>query len=322
MLLLPVMVLSLLACVHFANKTYRTFLILYSARTLEIPEAGNIRAWMTIEYISKSYRIRVVILLGKLGLPPDTASSKTLRALSEEAGVEPLSYVQLVQKALAEISAKQVVNQSPEAQTDGWLEQLADDIFSALLVNGYPVLVIILFLGALGLPVPAGPLTAVAGTLAMQGEINWLLACALAVTASVSGDLGAYAAGRLLGPRFWDRWGHWVGYTKANRQRLDKLYQSWGGLTLILTRSLVAYIGAIASILAGAGRYHLDRFLAFSVIGRVIWTASYFGLGYAVGSDFEVASGFLGYLSMFLIMAAVSVGSGTLLLRIRRARAQ
>ncbi|MCK5445648.1 MAG: DedA family protein, partial [Rhodospirillaceae bacterium] len=181
------------------------------------------------------------------------------------------------------------------------------------------VLGIVLFLGALGLPVPAGPLMTVAGTLALQGEINWALACSLAVTTSVLGDLTGYAAGRILSPRFLDQWGHWVGYTKKNRQRLERLYENWGGLTLILTRSLVAYIGAIASILAGAGRYRLDLFLTYSVIGRLLWTASYFGLGYAVGSDFEIASGFLGYLSLLLISITVTFGSGTLLFRLRHA---
>ncbi|MFC1673775.1 DedA family protein [Pseudomonadota bacterium] len=319
-MLIPVMVLSLAASVYYSIKSYRTFQVLESARTLDIPEAGNIRAWMTVDYIATSYDAPVAELSRKLSLPPDTDPNKTLRTLSEEAGTDPLTYVQQMQQALADI----YVTQAPQPQATGpigWLEQLTEDFLSALLLYGYPVLGIVLFLGALGLPVPAGPLTAVAGTLALQGEINWVLACSLAVMASVLGDMAGYAAGRLLSPRFLDRWGHWVGYTRANRQRLERLYERWGGLTLILSRSLVAYIGAIASILAGAGRYRLDRFLIFSVIGRLLWTVSYFGIGYAVGSDFEVASGFLGYISLFLITFTVSIGAGGLFLRLRHAPA-
>ena len=316
MMLLPVMVLALIASAYYSIKTYRTFIVLQSARALDISEAGNIRAWMTVDYIATSYDTSVAELSRKLGLPPKTDPSETLRTLSEKAGTDPLAYVQQVQQTLAKIN----IAQAPPLETEplGWLKQLTEEILEALLLYGYPVLGLVLFLGALGLPVPAGPLTAVAGTLALQGEMDWVLASSLAVTVSVMGDLTGYGAGRLLSPRFLDRWGHWIGYTQANRQRLERLYKKWGGLTLILTRSLVAYIGAIASILAGAGRYRLDLFLTYSVIGRLLWTASYFGLGFAVGSDFETASGFLGYLSLLLISLTVTVGSGTLLVRLRR----
>ena len=320
-LLIPVMALSLALSAYYSIKTYRTFIVLQSARTLDVSETGSIRAWMTVDYIATSYNTSVAELSRKLGLPPKTDPSETLRTLSEKAGTDPLTYVQQVQQTLAKINAVQA---TPPLDTEplGWLEQLTEDILEALLIYGYPVLGFVLFLGALGLPVPAGPLTAVAGTLALQGEMDWVLASSLAVTVSVLGDLTGYGAGRLLSPRFLDRWGYWVGYTKTNRQRLERLYERWGGLTLILTRSLVAYIGAIASILAGAGRYRLGLFLAYSVIGRLLWTVSYFGLGYAVGSDFETASGFLGYLSLLLISLTVTVGCGILSFRLYRAQLQ
>ena len=320
-LLMPVMVLSLTASAYYSIKTYRAFVVLQSARTLDVSETGSVRGWMTLEYVAGTYNAPVSELANRLGLSAETTPRTTLGTLAENAGVSSLEYVQRVQKALAQLNPAQT---APPLQDEpvGWIEQLTDNILEAMLLYGYPVLGIVLFLGALGFPVPAGPLTAVAGTLALQGEMDWVLASSLAVTVSVLGDLTGYGAGRLLNHDFLDRWGHWIGYTQANRQRLLRLYDQWGGLTLILTRSLVAYIGAIASILAGAGRYRLDLFLAYSVIGRLLWTASYFGLGFAVGSDFEVASGFLGYLSLLLIALTVTVGSGALLFRLRQVPAR
>ncbi|MHA1598719.1 MAG: DedA family protein [Alphaproteobacteria bacterium] len=310
------MLLSLAASVTYFNKSYRSYNVLVSARTLDIPKAGNIRAWMTLDYIASSYGIAVADLGHRLGLAPETEPGTTLRSLSKTIDIDPLAYVLQVQKALAALN---IAEATPllETEPDGWIHQLTEDIYSALLAYGYPVLGLVLFLGALGLPVPAGPLTAVAGTLALQGEVDWAVACSLAVIVSVLGDMTGYGAGRLLNQGFLDRWGHWIGYTKANRKRLQRLFENWGALTLILTRSLVAHIGAVASILAGAGRYRMDRFLVFSVIGRSLWTASYFGLGFAVGSDFEVASGFLGYLSLFLITITITIGCGVMLTRLR-----
>jgi len=182
---------------------------------------------------------------------------------------------------------------------------------------GYRSLAVRLLLGALGLPGPAGRLTGIAGGLALQVVLHWAIACAIGVVASVLGDAIGFVGGRLLSPHFLDRWGHWVGYTRANRLRLEQLYRQWGGMTLILTRSLIAYIGVLASILAGAGRYPFVRFFIYSVVGRLIWTASYFGSGYGVGTDFEVASGFLGYVSLLLISLAIAFGAGTLWFRHR-----
>ena len=54
--------------------------------------------------------------------------------------------------------------------------------------------------------------------------------------------------------------------------------------------------------------------MVFTVIGRILWTSAYFGLGYAVGASLEAAAGFLANLSIFLISLAVLVTSGAVAL--------
>lgn len=312
---LAVMTVCLAASYHFANKAWRTYQVLETARTLDMPKAADIRAWMTLEFVAATHKTPLDALLDELALPPDTPPTQTLRTLAENEGVDPLALVQRIQSALAAAKAPPP-DAPPDAPTPtapgGWFGGLSDEILGAVLVYGYPVLAVVLFLGALGLPVPSGPLLAVVGALALQGEVNAASACILAVAASVSGDLAGYAIGRYLGGNALERWGRWIGYTKANKRRLDALYARWGGLTLILTRSLVAYISAIASLLAGTQRYSLKLFLAFSLVGRALWSGAYFGIGYLVGSDFDAASGFLGYLSLLLISGAIAAGSGTM----------
>lgn len=307
------LVIAVLVCLgasaYYANKTYRTFTVLQSARSLDVPEAGNLRAWMTFDYVATSYAIPAERLFKDLRLPAETDGAATLRSVADALKLDPLDFVQRVQDALSKSGAARAQSDASDAEP-GWLTQFSEGIFSALLIYGYPVLFIVLFLGALGLPVPAGPLTTVAGTLAASGDLDTAAVCFLAVVASILGDTGGYACGRLFKPEFLARWGRYIGYTQRNRDRLDTLYGNWGGLTLILTRSLVAYIGMIASLLAGAGRYPLGRFLIYSFIGRAIWTVAYFGIGFVVGNDFETASGFLGYLSLFLIGCAFTVAAG------------
>jgi len=45
------------------------------------------------------------------------------------------------------------------------------------------------------------------------------------------------------------------------------------------------------------------------VLGRLLWTSAYLGLGYAVGSDPEAATGFLANLSGLLVSLAVLAAS-------------
>lgn len=315
--MVPVMILSLVAAGFFAVKSYRSYVVLSSARALDIPRTGDIRAWMTIGYVANAHGADSAALLATLALDKDTPPDATLKSLAEQTGQGKLEFVQRVQQALARVPHP-VESAPPVEEDSGWLSALWEQTYSALLTTGYPVLGVILLLGALGLPVPAGPLTSIAGSLAQQGDFNGLIAATIALTASVLGDLLGYLAGRLLPLTFLRRHGRWVGYTEANRQRLDRLFARFGGLTLVLTRSLVSHVAAIASLLAGAGRYSPGLFLAYSVVGRGIWVLAYFGLGYAVGTDFETASGFLGYLSLCLIFLAIGVGAANLRFRHRQ----
>jgi membrane protein DedA with SNARE-associated domain len=92
---------------------------------------------------------------------------------------------------------------SPDAQGSGsWLEWVEEQLLSALLVYGYPILGLTLLLGAIGFPLPTGLSAAVAGSLSALGRMNWLTASAIAVIASTLGDMVAYGVGRAASKRF------------------------------------------------------------------------------------------------------------------------
>jgi membrane protein DedA with SNARE-associated domain len=63
-------------------------------------------------------------------------------------------------------------------------------------------------------------------------------------------------------------------------------------------------------VLAGASRYRLPAFLVFTLVGRMLWTTAYLGVGYGVGANLEAAAGFLTNLSVLLDSLAVVVALG------------
>jgi membrane protein DedA with SNARE-associated domain len=309
---------ALLACavvstLWFGMRSYRSGLLLRSAYALEAPDLGNIRAWMTLGYISGLYGAPEAALLQRLHLPPDTAISTTIRSLAQQAGVAPLDYVQRVQQAIAAVEPKARRNGQKEAA--GWLSAFSDELLAALLVYGYPALAAILVVGSIGVPLPDGLLTAAAGSLIAQHRMAWVSAGSVAVGATVAGDMAGYYLGLILGEEFLKRRGGWIGYTPARRRRVQVLFERWGWVSVLLTRTLASSVSSVVNLMAGASRYRPAAFLGTAVIGRILWTSAYLGLGYGVGGALETANAFLTNVTGVLVSAALCVWAGWLLFR-------
>jgi membrane protein DedA with SNARE-associated domain len=318
LLLLALLGLAALGALMFGLRTYRSFLLLRSAYAVGAPEVGSVRPWMSLGYIAGVYRVSESALAQRLGLPPDIDPATTLMSMARGQGRSPFHYVQAVQKAISELRSL-----SPPAAEGLATSQdsLGSEFLGALLVYGYPVLGLTLFLGALGLHLPSALAVVVAGSLAAQGRMSWLLASTVGVSGSVLGDVASYSLGRVLSQEFLDRRGRWIGLTPERRARIDRLFERWGALTVVLSRSLLSFLSPAVNVLAGAGRYSLQRFLALDVVGRVIWTSAYLGLGYSLGVGIEAAADFLSSLSGLLISLAALAGLGLVVHR-NRARLQ
>ena len=313
--LIIVLIMALSLTFLFGIRSYRTLVLLQSAQQLAVVETSSIRAWMTLRYVAATYDVDEDELVTQLQLPTGIDRQVTLRSLAEKQGLSPFNYVRVVQAAIAEIAALQHKPESIE-EPKGWLDTISEGFLSAVLVYGYPALALILFLGAIGAPVPTGLSTTVAGSLASQGHLSWQWTIALAVGASVLGDLVGYGLGRMVSGTFLERYGRLFGYTSANRARVEVMFVRWGAIAVLLTRTLASHLSSVVSILAGVSRFRLASFLAFAVVGRIIWTAAYFELGYLVGADLEAASGFLANLSVFLILLVIFLGTATALVRL------
>ena len=119
-------------------------------------------------------------------------------------------------------------------------------------------------LGAIGLPLPIGVATVLAGSLAALGTLRWEWAAAVAVIASFAGDIIAYGIGRAVSENFLARHGRWIGYTAERKAHVQALLRRWGGMTVIISRTLTSSLSSIVSLFAGVGRYGFARFLSFA----------------------------------------------------------
>lgn len=159
---------------------------------------------------------------------------------------------------------------------------------------GYPCLGALLLLAAAGVPIPIElVLLALGGLSATQGGPGFLALVALGVGATVAGDALDYGIGRLLreqrfarlpGRRIWGRWQRLLDGAGSASDKEEGLRRvaGWGGsgVMIFLSRCVLTPLEAPLSLLAGATRMPLARFLVWDALGEAVYVLGYLALGY------------------------------------------
>jgi membrane protein DedA with SNARE-associated domain len=96
--------------------------------------------------------------------------------------------------------------------------------------------------------------------------------------------------------------------------RAEALFDRWGAPTILLSRTLISHLSSIVSLLAGLHRYRIHAFLTIALLGRLIWTAAYVGLGYTLAGDVDAATDFLKNLTGLLVSVSLLAASTLLAL--------
>jgi membrane-associated protein len=129
---------------------------------------------------------------------------------------------------------------------------------------------------------PGDSLLFVAGTLWATAGMDLQALIATLVCAALLGDNCNYWIGRYLGPRVF-RWEQSRFFNRAALDRTRMFYDRHGGKTIIIAR-YVPFVRTFAPFVAGIGRMHYARFLAFSVAGALLWVISLTVAGYFLGN--------------------------------------
>lgn len=187
-------------------------------------------------------------------------------------------------------------------------------LLTSIINYGAPAFGILLFLGALGVPVGASVLVIAAGAFSQQGILNLPQAAFLGLIGAVLGDAVSFAMG--YHARFWvaRRFGSSPAWRSAKQS-----FESRAGLAIYLTRFLITALAVPTNLIAGGGGIRFRRFILYDSFGEMTWISLYGGLGYLFGSQWEVVSEFISNFGG-LILGIVLVGMGLWLARRRRFR--
>jgi membrane-associated protein len=150
---------------------------------------------------------------------------------------------------------------------------------------GYVGLTIIIFAETgllVGFFLPGDSLLVTAGLLAADPAFGlnvWLLGLILTVAAIV-GDTVGYHVGKATGPRIFTRENS-LFFHKSHLLKAQAFYEKHGGKTIIIAR-FMPIVRTFAPVVAGVGQMRYASFLAYNVVGGVLWIWSMLIIGYVL----------------------------------------
>lgn len=177
-------------------------------------------------------------------------------------------------------------------------------LLTALINQGQWLLAGVLFLAALGVPLPATMLLLASGAFARQGVLEPLGAAITGVVAAVAGDMSSYLAGRLMGQRLPSSW-----RSGATWQRAADTFALQGAWAVLLTRFLLTPLALPVNLLAGSTRFPWPRFMLPVLLGELLWVLLFGGLGYVFADRWEWVSAWAED-SVGLLLGGVLAGVG------------
>jgi membrane-associated protein len=133
----------------------------------------------------------------------------------------------------------------------------------------------------IGFFLPGDSLLFTAGVLASQGLLNIGLLSLGAFIFAVLGDNVGYATGYKFGRRLFQKQDSWL-FHKKHLIKAQQFYERHGKKTIVIAR-FMPIVRTFAPIVAGIGAMHYRTFLAYNVVGGVIWSFGVTLLGYFLG---------------------------------------
>ncbi|MBK9207595.1 MAG: DedA family protein [Anaerolineales bacterium] len=165
---------------------------------------------------------------------------------------------------------------------------MSDFLLTQVINYGTPLIGLILFLGALGLPIGASVVVIAAGAFGQQGILDIPSAAILGLVGALLGDSLSFSMGYYAKDSVQKRFGQSPAWRSARAS-----FQKRAGLAVFLTRWLITAMAIPTNLIAGSSGYKYTRFIAYDAAGEILWIGLYGGLGYLFGAQWELVYDFM-----------------------------
>ena len=164
-----------------------------------------------------------------------------------------------------------------------WVIQLID-------WGGYAGVFLLTLLETMVPPIPSEVVLPLAGMRAAQGSLGLPCVIVFATAGSMLGNYFWYMLARTISPerflRFIDRHGRWLTMDWRDVEKVQGHFERHGAGIVFVGR-MVPALRTFISIPPGILRMPVARYLLWSTLGTLVWSAALASGGYALGAGFE-----------------------------------
>ncbi len=164
---------------------------------------------------------------------------------------------------------------------------------------------------------PGDSLLFTAGALAEAGHLNVWTLLALLSAAAIVGDNVNYWIGAYVGPRAFT--GKVRFLKKEYLDRTHRFFERYGGKAIVLAR-FVPIVRTFMPFVAGIGRMHYAKFLAYDVPGGIGWVAIFLLGGHFLGAREPFRSHFSLIVPVIILISVLPMAIEAVRARRRRAK--
>ena len=187
------------------------------------------------------------------------------------------------------------------------MESFVESVMESLGASG---IVLLMFLENIFPPLPSELIMPLAGYRSAQGDMPIAVVIAAGSVGSLLGAVPWYWAGRAIGKerlkRFARDKGRWLTLSPEDVEAADRWFRAKGPLAVLFGR-LIPTVRTLISIPAGLAHMPLPKFLIYSAIGTLAWTAALALGGYLLGQTYHALSGWLDLAANGVLAAAVAL---------------
>jgi membrane protein DedA with SNARE-associated domain len=181
-----------------------------------------------------------------------------------------------------------------------------DQITTLISQYGYIAIFILMFLESVILPIPSEVVLPFAGAMIGAGLLSPFVAFPVAVLASVLGNFVGFIIGYILGIDVIFKYGKRLGFNMKNYTKGESWIKKYGILFAFISKLLPA-VRSISSIICGAFKMDTKKFLAYTTLGVIIWSAVLMYAGYVLESHWNNIASAISGSSIYVVVGALVV---------------
>ncbi len=170
---------------------------------------------------------------------------------------------------------------------------MTDTILDYITTYGPVVILISLWIKAMGIPLPGTVIVIASGAFIRQGVLDVYWTISLALVGTILGDSLSYGMGRFARQHIPNRYSQSPAWHKAKLTLAKR-----GGLAVYFTRWIFTPLAVPINLVAASGGYPFRKFILYDIAGKITWFIIFGGLGYIFGGQWEAVSNFTGNINV------------------------